>query len=204
MEASPLDRVAKTVEDGANPVFWPPLPCVGEGWGEGAIDVDTTLYPDRTGLRLVSSLSVVPRPPLPNPLPQGERGPEARLAREMQAKRGLLRESVGVAPIPRFAATESAVPDSCSRFRELDWSGENVIWTSGLLARVPRTDEESATHEDHPKTHADINPGLAPAADHGYIRHQLLPQRRSTAADLSKQILDQNLLLIDFQINECA
>jgi hypothetical protein len=55
-----------------------PSPLVGEGWGEGVVTIGLTLkYTEHTYNANVLPLinyNSVPTPPLPNPLPQGERG----------------------------------------------------------------------------------------------------------------------------------
>jgi Protein of unknown function (DUF1553)/Protein of unknown function (DUF1549) len=66
------------------PAFSGPLSPCGRGLGRGGDRHGLEGFPTIEASNCYdSSLSLVPRPPLPNPLPQGERGPEARFAREL-------------------------------------------------------------------------------------------------------------------------
>jgi hypothetical protein len=71
--------------------FLAPSPHRGRGLGRGSSTWTRPWPTVGNGPRLVSSLSVLPQPPLPNPLPRGERGPDARFAREKQAERSRCR-----------------------------------------------------------------------------------------------------------------
>ncbi len=72
-----------------------PLSPRGRGLGRGGVGVEPTLIRGRSlKSRLDPGRLIVPPPPLPNPLPRGERGPEARSARQKRPDRGWCRNSL--------------------------------------------------------------------------------------------------------------